>query len=86
MLTIYIKSMIGLQSSLSCCAIMKKENKYARHKIIRKEFDCVTIFCNLVILLNFRKTLALELNYKIKTHLFKEGFSVFCGKNKAQIL
>lgn len=57
--------MAGLQSSLSCCAMMEKRK--ARYKVIRKEIDCVTIFCNPVILLHFLKTLTSELNYKMKT-------------------
>lgn len=32
--------------------------------------DYVTIFCNPVTLLNFLKTLALELNYKMKTLIY----------------
>lgn len=79
----YIQSMAGLQNSLSCCAMMKKKRKKkARCEVIRKEIDCVTRFCYPVILLNFLKTLAAELNYKMKTNLFKERFSEFCARIK----
>lgn len=60
----------------------KKREKKARYEVIRKEIDCVTIFCYPVILLNFLKTLAAELNYKMKTNLFKERFSEFCARIK----
>lgn len=89
-LTIYMKSVVGLQSSLSCSAMMNKGKIYAKYKVIRKEIDhtdCVTVFCNPVTLLNFLKTLALELNYEIKTLIYlKKDLVGFVQEKSSDII